>query len=222
MLQLDCLDITAISAAEYSCLYAAASQQRQLRAERYTRREEALRCIAADALLRRAMRRCGVALDSPVLQSEHGKPYVEHPWFHFNLSHAGRWVVIAYADRPVGVDVEQILDGEMRHKLARRYFSSLEQSEVLCDDDPRGIAERFAAVWTGKESYVKFLGCGLRVPLDSFSVHIKEGYVSDASGVRCTPRLHFASLDAQHLVCACAEADACRLSVLQLADLMDA
>ena len=210
-----------MSEAEYSRLYAAASSHRQQRAARYARREDALRCLAADALLRRAMRLYGVAPDMPVLQGEHGKPYVAHPGFHFNLSHAGHWVVIAYASSPVGVDVEQISDGEKRSRLARRYFSDREQGEIFCDDDPRGVAARFAAVWTGKESYVKYLGCGLTVPLDSFSVHIKEGYVSDASGVRCTPRLHFASLDAQHLVCACAEADACCLSVLQLADLLE-
>ena len=55
-----------------------------------------------------------------------------------------------------------------REVLAKRFFTAEEQQFIL--EEPEGINERFYRIWTGKESYLKYLGTGLTKPLGSFSV----------------------------------------------------
>lgn len=119
-----------------------------------------MRCICAEALLRRALGR----KDYCLRYGENGKPYLtDNDNFHFNISHSGRWVVIAYGSSPVGVDVQELRD-KVPEGIAQRFFTGDEQSYV--GDDSR----RFFRIWTGKESYIKYLGTGLKTPLNSFSV----------------------------------------------------
>jgi 4'-phosphopantetheinyl transferase len=170
MVQIDCFDITQLGLQDFQILYYLASPERKNRTDRYHRREDKLRCIAADALLRRAARQTSGRSDFSVLQEADGKPYVvEMPDFHYNISHSGRWVVIAYGSSPVGIDVQSIRDNVSGDALARRWFTPEEQADLLSTpEDSR--RQRFFEIWTGKESYLKYLGTGLRKGLDSFSV----------------------------------------------------
>ena len=103
---------------------------------------------------------------------ENGKPYLcgqEH--FHYNLSHTKGYVVCAVHDREVGVDVENI--GRYDADLAQRIFHP-EEMKVLREQPEADHAATFYDIWTKKESYVKLLGDGLRLPLKSFSVYAPE------------------------------------------------
>lgn len=170
MVQIDCFDITQFRLPEYQILYYLASPDRKNRTDRYHRHEDKLRCIAADALLRRAAKRTAGRTDFSVLRESGGKPYVaEMPDFHYNISHSGRWVVIAYGSSPVGIDVQSIREDVRDDALARRWFTPEEQADLLSTpEDSR--RQRFFEIWTGKESYLKYLGTGLQQGLDSFSV----------------------------------------------------
>lgn len=170
MVQIDCFDITQFRLPEYQILYYLASPDRKNRTDRYHRHEDKLRCIAADALLRRAAKQTAGRTDFSVLRESGGKPYVaEMPDFHYNISHSGRWVVIAYGSSPVGIDVQSIREDVRDDALARRWFTPEEQADLLSTpEDSR--RQRFFEIWTGKESYLKYLGTGLQQGLDSFSV----------------------------------------------------
>jgi 4'-phosphopantetheinyl transferase len=92
-------------------------------------------------------------------------------------------VVIAYGESPVGVDVERIRMDSGKENIARRYFTPEEQ-EYLFSAGEAEKAERFFEIWTAKESYLKYLGTGLRRSLNSFSV-VPDG---TGLGVRFTGR----------------------------------
>jgi 4'-phosphopantetheinyl transferase len=128
--------------------------------------EDRVRCVVAEALLRQIP---GFSPEK-LTKTPKGKPcFGDGGAVHFNLSHSGQWVVIAYGSRPVGIDVEKICWDSGKENLARRYFTADEQDYVF-GRGPQGCAARFFEIWTAKESYLKYIGTGLRKALDSFSV----------------------------------------------------
>lgn len=160
-----CVNVARVDDAAYARLYAAASADRRAKADRYRLRADRVRCVAAEALLRRALGRS----DFTVEQAPGGKPRIrDAAGFFYNLSHAGDWVVIAWGGSEVGVDVERVCMDEAKAGIARRHFTPDEREYVF--SEPEGTGERFFRIWTGKESYLKYLGTGLTKRLDSFSV----------------------------------------------------
>lgn len=165
MINIICTDLSGADRQVYEALYHRASFLRRDRADRYRREEDALRCLAAGALLRYALGTDKFTED----KMPNGKPFIrEKPDFHFNLSHAGCWVVLAFGDSPVGVDVERIRPETDIASISRRFFAEEEQRYIL--EDPDQSRSRFFEIWTVKESYIKFLGTGLKTDLTAFSV----------------------------------------------------
>lgn len=156
-----CADISSADKEIYDRLYEKASPERKHQADSFRKQDDQLRCVAAHALLRRV-------LGTDVFQIEKniwGKPFVkDREGFCYNLSHSGRYVVIAWGCSEVGVDVQQHDRSVAADAIARRYFTSEEQSYI------QGDLLRFYEVWTKKESYLKYIGKGLRKSLGSFHV----------------------------------------------------
>ncbi len=90
---------------------------------------------------------------------EFGKPCGEK--VEFNFSHSGNIAVCAVSDNPVGVDVEKIRDIDIN--IAKKKFSTKEYDFITNSTDP---TNSFFEIWVKKESYVKALGKGLRIPLN--------------------------------------------------------
>jgi 4'-phosphopantetheinyl transferase len=113
--------------------------------------------------------------DVPISLGQHGKPQLSPPvlaqhGLHFNLSHCARLALCLLArDRQVGVDVEVMKPERPMDALARRFFAPAE-AETLAALPPEWYTRGFYRCWTAKEAYVKALGKGLHLPLDSFSV----------------------------------------------------
>ncbi|MCF8301860.1 MAG: 4'-phosphopantetheinyl transferase superfamily protein [Bacteroidales bacterium] len=91
---------------------------------------------------------------------------------HFNISHSGNWVTCAIAKKQVGIDVEKIKSVPLR--LAKRFFSPDEYHTLVSLPEDKQ-KEYFFDLWTLKESYVKALGTGLRMGMQSFTIHNNEG-----------------------------------------------
>ena len=83
----------------------------------------------------------------------------------FNLSHSGIWVVCAVDNLPVGIDVERIQPIDL--DISKNYFSPDEHQDLLAKDDKYAY---FFTLWSLKESYIKIVGKGLSLPLNSFSI----------------------------------------------------
>jgi 4'-phosphopantetheinyl transferase len=102
---------------------------------------------------------------------DRGKPALAAGGIDFNVSHSGSMSVLAFARGPVGVDIEWIRPVTDMDAIVRRYFGPEEQKQwTKVAAEKRGPA--FFSGWTRKEAYLKALGAGLSLPLESFEVTI--------------------------------------------------
>ncbi|MDR0963458.1 MAG: phosphopantetheine-protein transferase, partial [Clostridium sp.] len=114
---------------EYQNLLRLVSPQKREKIERYRHFIDAQRTLLGDVLVRMiSCQKLGLENEQIVFsQNEWGKPFiVDHRDYHYNLSHAGRYVVCAIDNEPVGVDIEEIKHIEMN--IAKRYFNEKEKS----------------------------------------------------------------------------------------------
>ena len=165
MIRILCADLASADERLRNALYAKASPERKARADACRRPDDRLRCVTADVLLQRALGR----IDYQIQKTEFGKPYIQNlEGFSYNLSHSGRYVVIAWGNTEVGVDVQQHKDRTNLSALAERFFAPDELALV------RREPQRFYEIWAKKESYLKYTGKGLQKALRSFSVLAPE------------------------------------------------
>jgi 4'-phosphopantetheinyl transferase len=106
-----------------------------------------------------------------------GKPKLadSNPPLHFNLAHSENRVVYAFTTAgELGVDIEPVRSLPDFESIACKFFSAEESAQVLSlPADQR--AEGFFNCWTRKEAYLKAVGDGLMVPLNSFQVSLLPG-----------------------------------------------
>jgi 4'-phosphopantetheinyl transferase len=164
------------------------SEREKESAARFILERDRVSFIAAHGILRALLARylgCAPEVIEFVYNS-YGKPAVSHPRvpyrLSFNLSHShGLGALAIVRGREIGVDVEKIRPEFAGEEIAERYFSSKEVDELRRLPDERR-AEGFFLCWTRKEAYVKALGEGLRLPLDSFSVSLTPGEPAQLQG----------------------------------------
>jgi 4'-phosphopantetheinyl transferase len=114
------------------------------------------RFAAAHGALRRIVaERLGVA--GPEVRwrrGPNGKPAVDGHHLQVNLTHSGDLAMVAVAgERPVGVDLQEIVAGLDVVAMAARFYPPDEAELVAA-----GGHERFAQLWTRKEAVVKAAG----------------------------------------------------------------
>ena len=114
--------------------------------------------------------------DIKLLKTDSGKPYIEGLLVHFNLSHATDYVVCAMSDQEIGIDIEKIRAVNFK-KIAKRFFCESEYEDLLAKKQPEQL-NYFFQLWTLKESYLKWLGTGLRIPLNSCSFKVTDEKIS--------------------------------------------
>lgn len=92
---------------------------------------------------------------------ESGKPYTAgYPDVHFNISHSGNAVICAVCDKPVGIDIQLMKERDF-DRLAKRAFTEKEQA-LFFSLPPEKRREQFFKTWTAKESFIKYLGTGVK------------------------------------------------------------
>jgi 4'-phosphopantetheinyl transferase len=110
-------------------------------------------------------------------EAEGGKPELAlegpHLPLRFNLSHSKSIGLLAITlNSEVGVDVEDVRPIE--RDVAKRFFSPVELASMAALDGEEWL-DAFYRCWTRKEAILKVEGQGLRIPLDSFDVSVREG-----------------------------------------------
>lgn len=145
--------------------YRLVPKERRERVDRLRRVEDRQRSLAAWLLLDKMLDDCGVS-DRKVRYGEFGKPYTSG--ICWNLSHSGERILCVASEREVGCDVERIKTLDLR--IAERFFHALEYDELLQVSSPEAQRALFYRMWTAKESYMKALGRGLSLPMNSFRV----------------------------------------------------
>lgn len=138
---------------------------------KFRRKEDFYRSLLGEILIRGTITEHTNLTNEEIRYSynPYGKPFLENnPNFLFNISHAGNWVVILWGQdsRYIGIDIEKITPIDL--SLAKNLFSPQENHNLLLKKGEEQLTY-FYQLWTLKESYVKALGKGLSIPLDSFS-----------------------------------------------------
>ena len=83
-----------------------------------------------------------------LLKNENGKPYFNNGPY-FNISHSGRYVLMAVSTAEIGVDIEEIKNKDMSPLV--RIFNEAEAKMIKEHSD-------FYYLWCAKESLIKCMG----------------------------------------------------------------
>lgn len=109
--------------------------------------------------------------------NDYGKPFLMNDSnIHFNISHSGQYVVGVIDRNIVGIDVEKIENIDFE-TLSKNFYTKNEHDFLLKQKDPRDC---FYRIWTLKESYIKTVGKGLSIPLNSFNIIPNENITLDS------------------------------------------
>ena len=139
---------------------------------------------------------------------------------HYNVSHAGNWVVLAGGAGRLGVDLMQTKDSRLDRldnffRLMRGQFTAAEWSVIRSNEKtPEEQLAAFFRNWTLKESYVKAVGTGLNLDLQTLDFKVEaeltKGKVEDRTklvrdGNETSWRFEESFLDPEHVVSVCTE-----------------
>jgi 4'-phosphopantetheinyl transferase len=150
------------------------------RGSRFVREVDRLRFAlgraATRALLSGYLRRPAAAIG--LIADAHGKLRLEtaaaadQPVIHFNLSHSGDWVLVAFARVcALGIDVEATAERAASADLIAYVMCDQEQQQLRSLPAPRRRAAFFKC-WTSKEALLKGCGVGLSVAPRAIEVAI--------------------------------------------------
>ena len=145
------------------------SPEKKIRAAKLFHKHDRINLLIGEILLRVAIqKRAGIAGAAVAFsKDEKGKPVLLSPaGLHFNISHSGDLIACALSDKPVGIDVQIIKP--LANDIASRFFSADEREYLKKESGDPNAA--FCRIWAMKESYIKWDGRGLSLPLSSFSV----------------------------------------------------
>lgn len=111
---------------------------------------------------------------------------------------------------PIGVDVEKVIENIM--PIAHRFYTKKEY-EYIKNGLVMEQNAKFCKIWTLKESYVKCIGKGLSVPLDSFGFFVVDDVVEMYKEGVLIQSYKFMSrtIDAKHYVAVCVWDDECEI-----------
>lgn len=171
--------VTDSSFAEKCAAYVSGSCREK--AGRFLFAADRLRTLLGERLARRGIcDRCGLAESCVTIErTKQGKPYAPGLPCHFSISHSGDYVLCAFSEQVLGLDVEQVK--EINLGFAADVFSE-EEMQLLSSESGAAKTRLFFALWTLKESYVKWLGTGFYRNPASYTIRISgaDAAVHDA------------------------------------------
>lgn len=140
----------------------------------------------------------GVNQDEQLTYNEFGKPFLVFGDKFFNLSHSDNYVVLAWGDSEVGVDIEGI---RPCHEATVEKIFSTKQKEVLLGLAGEARDEAFTKIWTECEAMLKLKGTGFseswdkeKGPLEQCNIHTFEFagcFISLATKEKVSVSRHF-------------------------------
>ncbi len=134
------------------------SEERKRKVERYRQPKDKVRCLVAGLLLNYAF-----GHNASPRYTDYGKPYFEND-LCFNISHSGKYVVLAKSAYTVGIDVERVRKYNL--DIAKKCFTEPELEWLSMQDNDSA----FYKIWSAKESIMKATGLGFSMNPSSFQV----------------------------------------------------
>lgn len=110
--------------------------------------------------------------DINIIKNKYGKPSISNKQnIKYNISHSYNWIICAIDKNAIGIDIEMIRD--INFLVAKRFFGKLENAYI--SSSKISIRnESFFRIWTIKESYIKAIGKGLYMRLNSFDIDLDK------------------------------------------------
>ena len=131
---------------------------RRTRALRYRQDIDKHNCVVTYLMLMYSLQECFGINNFKIALGKCGKPYLlEYPEIHFSISHCSTGCVVAIADCPVGVDIQEVRP--ISREEAQRVCSARELEEF---DQSQNQDLFFTRIWVAKESYGKMTGMGMQ------------------------------------------------------------
>ena len=111
--------------------------------------------------------------------NKYGKPFINNELkINFNVSHSGNKSLFAFSKKyEVGIDIEKI-DYSLSYK---KILSRFHENEIFHLSNSNNT-KLFFDYWTAKEAFIKMVGKGLYIPLDSFYIS-KDWKIYDESNL---------------------------------------
>ena len=98
-----------------------------------------------------------VEREEQLVINENGKPALLVGKPYFNLSHSGKYVVLAIADYEIGIDIEHIMTC---HEATVKKVYSQKMQDELSELSGKERDEKFSELWTEFEAKLKLKGIG--------------------------------------------------------------
>ena len=178
MTEIYIIEINDIEKSNFNSLINFVSDEQKRRLLRFQKFEDAKRTLMGDILARYAIfKRTGIHNNNLTFgKNNYGKPFLlGFSGVHFNISHSENWVICAVDENSVGIDVEVIKP--INIKIAQRFFAKEEYLSLLKQPEELRL-KYFYMIWTIKESYIKAVGKGMNIPLNSFKIQIANNKIN--------------------------------------------
>ena len=154
------------------------SLEERSRADRFRLENDRNRFIVGHGILRRILGRY-LGIEPHLLKffrGAHGKPYLQNDsssrLIHFNISHSGAIGLFVFTrNREIGVDVEKVRPIADLDRIVRSFFSERENTAFHMLPESQKT-KAFYMCWVRKEAFIKAIGMGLYLPLDTFEVSV--------------------------------------------------
>lgn len=149
------------------------------------KRIDQMRSLGAGLLLKEAVVSWGLTYEEELFcMDEKGKIWINQAGVYVSITHAGNLVAVGISDCNLGIDVEDYVGRfllaqgvKRRASLMRKAYNQeeIKQVEAL---EGRKQAITCAQIWTRKEAYSKWAGCGIAMDFSSIDTQREEVFFS--------------------------------------------
>ena len=156
-----------------SSLLSYISYERRVKILRFQNSNDKKRSLIAEIMIRMStFYSLGISpLHTKISYNAYGKPYIDNVrGYKFNISHSGNYVAFAKSRNKIGIDIEYMRETEF--SIAKRCYTERECQYINSFETLEKRLDAFYRLWTLKESYIKAIGKGMKIPLNSFEFEI--------------------------------------------------
>ena len=167
MIQVFLLDIECLKD-RYDYLFLKMPLQRQNKIKSYSFSDDKLRSLGAGILIDYGLNLNNLSRNQiNITYNEFGKPYIEGKKLYFNISHSNQFVVCAFSNEDIGIDLQKIC--KVSASFVNKICTKKEINQILDDRDSQIIR-----LWTFKESYLKLTGKGITRDFNKIEIDLKN------------------------------------------------